>query len=481
MNCTLTSTAIAPALPKFRAEPRNAMAYRQPEALQRSSLYRLTADGNPVDVLDGGKADFAIFACSGTVLIEVSGLDPGPELRVAPISLALAWEAEGRTIRFSIPGPCCVFIETPGQKPLFIYANAPEREPDHPARLLYFEPGKIHDAGTIELKSGDTLHIPAGAVVRGNVLCQNAENVRICGQGILDGSNNCRTGEFPVRSIIFDRCRNIQVEEITMIHPTSWMLVLGCCENVTVRKIRQIGSCMCSDGIDICGSRDVLIEDCCLRNDDDNIAIKSLVTGEGYDWQGNVSNIRVRRCTFLNGPPGNVMEVGYELSADHVSDIVFEDIDVLNGHGDGAVFSIHNGDRALVENVRWENIRVEHYWDKLIDFRVVLSRYSRNESRGEIRRIHLKNIFVTQSRVNQGCSVSLISGYSPEVPVRDVRIENLYFNKTLISNGDALDLHTRNAEPVVFTPRAHPDSAAATGGDGPDRESEYSSPSPQPA
>jgi hypothetical protein len=44
----------------------------------------------------------------------------------------------------------------------------------------------------------------------------------------------------------------------------------------------------------------------------------------------------------------------------------------------GAVFSIHNGDSASVEDVRFENIRVEDARDKLADFRVGLSIYSQD-------------------------------------------------------------------------------------------------------
>jgi hypothetical protein len=42
------------------------------------------------------------------------------------------------------------------------------------------------------------------------------------------------------------------------------------------------------------------------------------------------------------------------------------------------VFSVHNGDFAAVEDVRFENIRVEDARDKLFDLRVGLSIYSQD-------------------------------------------------------------------------------------------------------
>jgi hypothetical protein len=316
--------------------------------------------------------------------------------------------------------------------------------------VRYFAAGQIHDVGQLELRSGETLYIEAGAVVRGNVFCSGQTGIRICGRGILDGNSPLNRVGDEVRSIVFDRCRDVVVEDIVMIEPRSWMLVLGCCENVRVTNLRQIGSCISSDGIDICGSRNVVIEGCCLRNEDDNIAIKAVGLSGLPPWQANVSHVRVNRCTFLNGHCGNAMEIGYELCADRVEDVVFEDIDVINAHGEGAVFSIHNGDRATVENIQWKNIRVEHYWDKLIDFRVVYSRYNRDPQRGRIRNVLLSNIKITQSAFNAGCSISLVSGYSAAEPVSDILIKDVFLNQKKVACPDDLDLHMRNAENIRF-------------------------------
>ena len=163
-----------------------------------------------------------------------------------------------------------------------------------------------------------------------------------------------------------------------------------------------------------------------------------------------MKNVRVRRCTFLNGHPGNVMEIGYELSAGRVGDIVFEDIDVINGHGDGAIFSIHNGDRARVENVLWENIRIDHYWDKLVDLRVLHSRYNRDAERGSVRGIRFKNIRVVHAPFNAGCSLSIIGGLSARHPVRDVVFEDFFLNDKKIGSADDFELYTRHVEGLRF-------------------------------
>lgn len=77
----------------------------------------------------------------------------------------------------------------------------------------------------------------------------------------------------------------------------------------------------------------------------------------------NVRDIKVRRCVLWNAEPGNALEIGYELRCNEVSDVVFEDCDIIHceyeGNQSGGVLTIHNADRAKVHNVRYENIRIE--------------------------------------------------------------------------------------------------------------------------
>lgn len=424
----------------------------QPGEQPRSADFEAWINGEPLDVLLAEKADFAVFECAGPVEVRVRATGSATGAAVRPLGLGVEVTTLANELGFTLDGPRCVCVDVPGRKPLFIYANGPEAdrpEPDAPG-VRFYAAGRVHEAGEIVLRAGETLYIEAGAVVRGCVIARLADGVTIRGRGVLDGSFYDYNEGARRRSIVLDRCVGATVRDIVMIEPSSWMLVIGGCREVRVEGLKQIGSCMSSDGIDICGSSDVVIEGCCLRNDDDNIAIKAGDFNMGAFWGGDVRGIRVRRCIFLNGTPGNVMEIGYELRTNRVSDVVFEDIDVLNAHGEGAVFSIHNGDRAVVEDILWDNIRVEHYWDKLVDLRVVFSRYNHDVARGRIRGVRLRNIRVAHSRFNPGCSVSLIGGYSPEAPVSDVVFENFFLNDAKVLGPDALELHTRNAEGVRF-------------------------------
>lgn len=56
----------------------------------------------------------------------------------------------------------------------------------------------------------------------------------------------------------------------------------------------------------------------------------------------------------------------------------------------------------MVSDVLFENIRVEHHYDKLVDFRIIESRWSRDKESGHIRNVNLRNIEVAVSPFNAG-------------------------------------------------------------------------------
>ena len=257
---------------------------------------------------------------------------------------------------------------------------------------------------------------------------------------------------------MLERCPGVLVEDLTFVRPAGWMLLLGACAGATVRNLKQIGEVMSSDGIDVVGSRDVLIEDCFLHNNDDCVVVKAFVVGAKnvngvqVDGRENVENVLVRRCTFANWFGGNAMEIGHELSVERVKNVVFRDIDVLHVHGTGAVFSLHNFDRALVEDVLFEDIRIEHCYDKFIDFRISRSRFSTDDQRGRMRNITIRNVTWHQSRYCPGYTTSLVGGWDADHLVEDVTLENIVINGRPVRHLDELEIHTRHCRGLRLLP-----------------------------
>ena len=145
------------------------------------------------------------------------------------------------------------------------------------------------------------------------------------------------------------------------------------------------------------------------------------------------------------------MEIGHELRSRHVRDITFRDCDILHVHGMGAAISINNGGQALVENIRYEDIRIEHYYDNLFWIRVIESRYSGTPQRGHIRNITFRDIAVLESIYNPGYSISAIGGFDPEHRVEDVRFENLSINGRRITDLHEMDCFVRDTGAITFS------------------------------
>ncbi len=436
---------------------RMTLTYNYSRSIPRSKDYTLTVNGITVDALESDLATYAICAVpQGSVEIAIQSND---KLIIAPtvhpLRLAVQATATESTVRFTLDKAQNLLVKIPGLPDFYLFIhNTKEVLPVDKGNTLLIKEGEIYEAELHDLADYDTLHIQGGGVFRGHLHVRNKKGIRITGHGIFDGSLYSVEIDGHSPSLVLDHCSDVIVEDITMINPSGWMLLLGACNGAQVRNLKQLGKVMCSDGIDVVGSSNVLIEDCLLSNNDDCVVVKAFLVRNkrlNYtycDGRVNVDNVLVRRCTFVNGPSGNAMEVGHELSVESVTNVRFEDIDVVSVHGHGAVFSIHNNDRAEVKGVVFENIHIEHCFDKFIDFRISQSRFSSDDTRGKIKDVLLKDIYWNSMPCNDGYTTSLIGGWDDTHNIDDVRIENLQINGTPITDINTLEIHTRYASHI---------------------------------
>lgn len=429
-----------------------------PKAVVRSSGFRITANDVPLDVISHRVADYVSFEAEGDVMIQIRVIGLHGKAVVRPLRLGIEASVCEGCISFKMQAPQYIQVEIEGMPLLYLYAHPVETESPSGPNVRRFESGKIHDAGMIVLHDEEVCWIEAGAVVKGSICASNASGVRIGGYGVLDGSYWPEHEGCIKKMIVLDHCKDVQIENILLLGPCFWMVVLGACEDIVVSGIREIADDMSSDGIDIVGSRNVRVTGCCLHNGDDNIAIKATTNRsevdngtQNDDWIGTVENVVVSQCLFYNCNGGSAMEIGYETTTDLIQNIRFEDIDVLAVHQFGSVFGIHNGDRAHVQNILWDDIRVEHHFDTLIDFRVLNSRWNVDSQRGKVSNVVLKNIKALQSCYNVGYTISIVSGYDKQHLVSGVRFENFVLGGRHILDSDALDLVTRNADGILFS------------------------------
>ncbi len=332
---------------------------------------------------------FLSFSTDEAVTVELTLPEPSDHVVIRPRSLGITPEitADGM-VRFTLPHAAYCTVEPYGRHNAFhIFADSPETvlpSLDNPD-VLRFGPG-IHDVGQIELHSGQTLYLEEGAVVYACVTAIDAENIRILGRGILDNSRNKEILLYETtveqndsavdnavrqHTIQLEYCTNVLIDGITIRDSLVYNIRPIGCRGLTVRNVKIIGCWRFnSDGIDMHNCENVLIEDCFLRTFDDAICVKGFDcyyegdvekavreamyrNGEAYDI---FRNVLVRRCVIWNDW-GKALEIGAETRAEEISDIIFEDCDII--HTLGPVLDCCNVDYADVHHVTYRRIRVE--------------------------------------------------------------------------------------------------------------------------
>ncbi len=107
-------------------------------------------------------------------------------------------------------------------------------------------------------------------------------------------------------------CKNVLIEDVTMLRSAFWVMHPLMCQNVTVRGVHVQNDGPNGDGCDPESCKDVLIENCYFDTGDDCIAIKSGRNRDGRERAIPSENIIVRNCQMKNGHGGVV--VGSEIS-----------------------------------------------------------------------------------------------------------------------------------------------------------------------
>lgn len=204
-------------------------------------------------------------------------------------------------------------------------------------------------SGSIFLKPGVSLRLAKDAVLLGSnriedypkrmtrieghfepwrmalVNAQQMEGVRIGGEGKIDGNGilfwaqfwqrrkenpKCTNLEVERPRLMFiDRCKDVEVRDLTFRDSGFWNLHLYRCENVRIEGLDiyapTTGHILgpSTDGLDIDSSRDVTVRKCKISVNDDNIALKGS-KGPLADQDEDsppVENILVEDCVFGDG------------------------------------------------------------------------------------------------------------------------------------------------------------------------------------
>ncbi len=240
---------------------------------------------------------------------------------------------------------------------LYVFNNKPVLC-EHPSDVThYFGPG-VHITGRIELKSGESLYLDKDALVYGCVYAEEAENIRIYGNGIFDDSAEERFHQHCYESytngnIKLYSCKNVKIEGVGFTNSAVWCVNVFHCEDVLLDFVNVFGQWRYNtDGVDIVNSSRITVRNCFIHSFDDSAVIKGIDRYDEYDCEDILVENCVLWCDW-----GKTLEVGFETNCLEMRRITFRNCDVLRGGN--TVCDIQNGDCAEVSEIVFENIRVE--------------------------------------------------------------------------------------------------------------------------
>lgn len=179
----------------------------------------------------------------------------------------------------------------------------------------------VYPSGTLYLKSNVELYLSEGAVILGGtnpgdyddvtdaclskspertrkafVVCTCATNVSIVGGGTIDGRGVAfydtskrkyglyeRPSHPRPRMLVFGRCHNVRLADVTLKDSPAWTCWFRMCEDVSAERVKiEADQLMINnDGFHVDGCRRVSIRKCSVRTGDDSIVMRATQSKDG--------------------------------------------------------------------------------------------------------------------------------------------------------------------------------------------------------
>jgi polygalacturonase len=343
----------------------------------------------------------------------------------------------------------------------------------------------------IELKSGIRLELAKGATLLGSsdrrdypprtefrlpdleplVNAVNATNVTISGEGTIDGAGQSwwdearaikdrgilGAGHPRPKLILFDHCKHVTIEGITVENSPMWQIVLYYSDDATIRNVRILAPARSpnTDAIDPFSSSHVVIDHVYADVGDDDVAIKSgAIDSPGPDAPSR--DITITDCTFLHG---HGLSIGSEIAGGaqniRAERIHFEGTD--NGIRIKANRDRGNDVSGIVfRDIEMKDVKnaliISEYYPKILPADGVTS--------APITRLtpHFHDIAIEDLTAIGSDSAGAIVGL-PEAPVTGIRLRHVSLSaKTGLTigyaevSGEGIAIHASEGEPIVRLP-----------------------------
>jgi polygalacturonase len=333
--------------------------------------------------------------------------------------------------------------------------------------MVYLPPG-AYTSGTLHLRSHVRLHLEAGATMysskdpsdfdkRGLLYAEDAENISLEGRGVVDGQaeyyrslaewrdwyiypNQLQaeaagvplvrafpTAESVGHLVLFIRCRDVHIENLSFLNSPSWTMHLWGCERLWIDGIyvrSDLRNGVWSDGIDPDGCKDVHISNCTIETGDDALVFYS---GNSYGPARACENITVTNCRLTSASSALKFCDGNQNA---IRNVLIQNC-VITGANRGIAFMVFDGgvlENVIISNVIVQTQRYEWFWwgdgDPLHFNLIQRSEIDANVDKtkeppvGAIRNIQLRNVLA------RGSGSCLVHGHKNS-PLENVSLENV--------------------------------------------------------
>ena len=234
--------------------------------------------------------------------------------------------------------------------------------------------------------------------------------------------------QFRPRLVVFDHCKHIRMEGITVQNSPGWQIVPYYTDDMTIRNVRILAPQHSpnTDAIDPFSSSNMVIDHVYADVGDDNIAIKSgMINSPGPDAPSK--NITITDCKFMHG---HGLSIGSEIAGGaqniHAERIHFK------GTDQGIRIKANRDRGADVSNISFKDITMEDVKTSIL----ISEYYPKAMPEGDVAAEPVQrltpffhNITIENVKSVDSPWAGVIVGL-PESPVKDIVLKNVDIQAT---------------------------------------------------
>jgi len=426
------------------------VAYPAPPGLTTSPDFTVSVNHKSIwteSVGNGGMENLNVanYSASGLQTITITAKNDIKKYKILPKSRNIIGHLAGNKLTFTISGPQKLYVEIDTLPHLAIFSNPIEVNAPKPGDpgVVYYGAGTTQTEKEITLQNDQTIYIAGGAVVNANIRGKNLHNVRIIGRGILNGN------------VRISGTTNLEVGDIFIRNTRGWCNTLTDCHNTLYKNVKVFSykTVWGLDGIDPVSCKNFTIDDCFIRTRDDCVSIKSIASHGGDTVKDiNTDSITVKNCVLMGWQHADGVTMGFELQGGLAQNVLVKNCDILSARGQGrtgghSAFSIVCDGPSTVQNIRYEDIRVEDAIEyKNLELIVTEGRRYGTAGPGHINGVYLKNIHWANHD-----KPFVIAGI-PTNYVENVTFDHCYLAGKLMTNTSSGDFQMEFERGVKFIP-----------------------------